>query len=269
MSLQYHLKIQEGDVAPYVLLPGDPKRVPIVASFWDEAHLVADNREHVTYTGVYKGVPISCTSTGMGCPSTAIAMEELARCGVKNFIRIGTCGTFQDYVKKGDIQIFDSACRYDGTSYHYAPGPFPAVADHEVIEACIAAAKGMNKPYHVGTTRTQDTFYANYPDPGSSFNGFWQSRWKEFYPDLKRLNVMGGEMETSIVLVLTRIWGLRGGAMAVTLDNIIESQEDEQGGREYEPEKALDHSEDNIKTLSLLGCEAIKKLYELDQAAKG
>ena len=86
MSLQYHLKIQEGDVAPYVLLPGDPKRVPIVASYWDEAHFVADNREHVTYTGVYKGVPISCTSTGMGCPSTAIAMEELARCGVKNFI---------------------------------------------------------------------------------------------------------------------------------------------------------------------------------------
>ena len=80
MSLQYHLKIKEGDVAPYVLLPGDPKRVPIVASYWDEAHFVADNREHVTYTGVYKGVPISCTSTGMGCPSTAIAMEELARC---------------------------------------------------------------------------------------------------------------------------------------------------------------------------------------------
>ena len=66
MSLQYHLKIKEGDVAPYVLLPGDPNRVPIVASYWDEAHFVADNREHVTYTGVYKGVPISCTSTGMG-----------------------------------------------------------------------------------------------------------------------------------------------------------------------------------------------------------
>ena len=265
MALQYHLKIQEGDVAPYVLLPGDPKRVPIVASYWDEAHFVADNREHVTYTGVYKGVPISCTSTGMGCPSTAIAMEELARCGVKNFIRIGTCGTFQDYVKKGDMQIFDSACRYDGTSYHYAPGPFPAVADHDTVEAAIQAAKALGLPYHVGTTRTQDTFYANYPKPGSAFGGFWQSRWENFYPDLKRLNVMGGEMETSIVLVLTRIWGLRGGAMAVTLDNIIDSQEDE---GEYEPEQALDHSEDNIKTLSLMGFETIKKLYEIDQANK-
>ena len=127
----------------------------------------------------------------------------------------------------------------------------------------MRAAKELGLPYHVGTTRTQDTFYANYPKPGSAFGGFWQSRWENFYPDLKRLNVMGGEMETSIVLVLTRIWGLRGGAMAVTLDNIIDSQEDE---GEYEPEQALDHSEDNIKTLSLMGCETIKKLYEMDQA---
>lgn len=88
--MQYHTKLSPGDVAPYVLLPGDPKRVPVVASYWDEAHLVADNREHVTYTGVYKGMPISCTSTGMGCPSTAIAMEELARVGAKTFLRIGT-----------------------------------------------------------------------------------------------------------------------------------------------------------------------------------
>ena len=91
MALQYHTKLNTGDVAPYVLLPGDPKRVQVVASYWDEAHQVADNREHVTYTGTYKGMPISCTSTGMGCPSTAIAMEELARTGARTFLRIGTC----------------------------------------------------------------------------------------------------------------------------------------------------------------------------------
>ncbi len=262
MSEQYHLKIKEGDVAPYVLLPGDPKRVAVVASFWDDARLVADNREHITYTGTYKGVPISCTSTGMGCPSTAIAIEELARCGVKNFLRIGTCGTFQDHVNVGDLMIFDSACRYDGTSKQYAPLEYPAVADHEVVTAAIDAARDMKMPYHVGTTRTQDTFYANYPEPGGSFNNFWQSRWKEFYKDLKRLNVLGGEMETSIILVLTRIWGLRGGAVAVNLDNILASQDK---SNEYDPSSHLDHSEDNIKTLSLLGCETIKRLYELDQ----
>lgn len=107
MSLMYHLKTTEEDVAPYVLLPGDPKRVPLVAGLWDEAKLIADNREHVTYTGKYKGMPISCTSTGMGCPSTAIAVEELARCGAKTFLRMGTCAAIQDFLKPGDIAIFD------------------------------------------------------------------------------------------------------------------------------------------------------------------
>lgn len=262
-ELQYHLKIKTGDIAPYVLLPGDPKRVPIVAKFWDEAHLVADNREHVTYTGVYKGVPISCTSTGMGCPSTGIAVEELARCGATTFLRIGTCGTFQDYVNKNDLLIFDSACRYDGCSRAYAPLEYPAVATHEVVSACIDAAAEYGVPYHVGTTRTQDTFYANYPQPGSSFNNFWQSRWENFYPDLKRLNVLGGEMEASIIMVLARIWGLRAGAIAVTLDNIIKSTEDDGS---YEPEKALSHTADSIEVLSVVGCETIKKLWERDQA---
>ena len=146
--MQYHTKLSPGDVAPYVLLPGDPKRVPVVASYWDEAHLVADNREHVTYTGVYKGMPISCTSTGMGCPSTAIAMEELARVGAKTFLRIGTCGTFQDFIHNGDIIVFDSACRYEGTSKLYVPPEFPAVAHHQVIQACADAVEALGYPYH-------------------------------------------------------------------------------------------------------------------------
>lgn len=261
MALQYHLKIQEGDVAPYVLLPGDPKRVPIVAGFWDEAHFVADNREHVTYTGKYKGVPISCVSTGMGCPSTSIAMEELARCGATTFIRIGTCGTFQDYVNKGDMLIFDSACRYDGCSKMYAPIEYPAVATHEVVSACIEAAKELALTYHVGTTRTQDTFYANYEKPGAALADFWQSKWENFYPDLKRLKVLGGEMETSIIFVLARIYGLRAGAVAVTLDNILHSMNDSES---YDPQKELDHSDKNIEILSHMGCEAIRKIYLSD-----
>ena len=135
MSVQYHLKLAPGDVAPYVLLPGDPGRVPLVASLWDESREVASNREYVTFTGTYRGVPISCTSTGIGCPSTAIAMEELARVGATTFVRIGTCGTFQDRVRIGDMAIFDSAARYDGASRLYAPLEFPAVADHEIGRA--------------------------------------------------------------------------------------------------------------------------------------
>ena len=166
MSVQYHVQLKEGGVAPYVLLPGDPGRVELVASYWDEAHKVAENREYVTYTGVYKGVPISCTSTGIGCPSTAIALEELARVGATTFIRIGTCGAYQDYIETGDMAIFDSAARYDGASHLYAPPEFPAVASHEVVSACIAAGEQLGNRCHVGTTRTADTFYALKSVPG-------------------------------------------------------------------------------------------------------
>ena len=111
MKPQYHLKLVPGDVAPCVLLPGDPGRVPVVASYWDEAREVARNREYVTYTGTYGGAPISCTSTGIGAPSTAIALEELARVGATTFVRIGTCGSLQTRARVGDLAIFDSAAR--------------------------------------------------------------------------------------------------------------------------------------------------------------
>jgi uridine phosphorylase len=264
MLPQYHIKLVEGDVAPYVLLPGDPKRVEVVASFWDEAHKVADNREYVTYTGVYKGAPISCTSTGIGCPSTAIAMEELARVGAKTFIRIGTCGTFQDYIENGDIAIFDSAARYDGASHLYAPPQFPAVATHEVVSACIQASKNLGYPYHVGTTKSADTFYAKKP-VGYSFNDFWQSDWEHFADDLRRLNIYFGEMEASVIFVLARVWGLRAGGISVVLQSAFKSEEKTKDLGKYDPEKFIDHGKEHIEKLSLAGSETVRVLYEEDQ----
>ena len=139
MAKQYHIHLEEGDCAPYVLLPGDPGRVKTVAETWEKSRKVAENREYVTYTGEYKGMPITCTSTGIGGASTAIALEELARVGAKVFLRIGTCGTFQDYVNDGDMIIFDSALRLDGASRAYAPVEYPAVAHYSVVQACIQA----------------------------------------------------------------------------------------------------------------------------------
>ncbi|MBY6195981.1 nucleoside phosphorylase [Vibrio hangzhouensis] len=259
MSLQYHLKIKEGDIAPYVLLPGDPARVDVVASHWDEAKLVADNREYRTYTGVYKGVPISCTSTGIGCPSTAIAMEELARAGAKTFIRIGTCGTLQDHVEIGDMIIADAATRHEGTSHLYAPPEFPAVASHDVVQAAVDAAEKLAFSSHVGITRSADTFYACHSRPGSSFNNFWQSNWQNFFEDLKRLNVVGAEMEASVIFVLARIWGLKAGAISVALDNVLEVT-GESGF--FDPQGGISHSADHIDKLALMGCETIRKLHE-------
>lgn len=264
MSVQYHIQLKPGDVAPYVLLPGDPGRVAVVAKFWEEAHKVAENREYVTYTGVYKGVPISCTSTGIGAPSTAIAMEELARVGARTFIRIGTCGTYQDHVQNGDIAIFDSAMRYDGTSRLYAPMEYPAVADHAVVSACMEAAKRLGIRSHVGTTRSSDTFYALTATPGGSYNNYWQSGWSEFYKDLKRMNVLAAEMEASIILLLARVWGLRAGGIAVVVDNIFKATEE---AAKFDPEKDFAHGSENIEKLGLMGSEIVKVLAEWDQAA--
>lgn len=264
MSVQYHLQIQPGDVAPCVLLPGDPGRVATIAELWDEARHVATNREYVTYTGVYRGVPISCTSTGIGAPSTSIAMEELARCGATTFLRVGTCGTFLDHVRPGDMAIFDSAVRLDGASHGYAPPEYPAVASHDVVSATIAAAEQLGLAYHVGTTRSADTFYARHPRPGSSFGDFWQSSWRDHFEDLKRLNVLGAEMEASLIFVLARIWGLRAGGMSVVLDNVL-GVSGESG--QFDPEDQFDHGDDHIETLARLACETVLVLLQSDSSA--
>ncbi len=265
MGIQYHIRAQEGDVAPYVLLPGDPGRVETIANTWDEARKVAANREYTTYTGVYKGMPISCTSTGIGAPSTAIALEELARIGASTFLRVGTCGTFQDYINNGDICIFDSAVRMDGTSKLYAPVEYPAVANYEVLNACIQAAEDLHIPYHVGASRSSDSFYALHPQPGSSFNNYWQSGWKHFFQDMKALNVKASEMEAGIVLVLPKIWGLRAGAMAVVVDNVFRVADDSGG---FDPEAVLDHSTDNIVRMAQLGSESLWIVYQNDLKKK-
>lgn len=264
MSLQYHVKLAPGDVAPYVLLPGDPGRVPLVASLWDESHEVANNREYVTFTGTYRGVPISCTSTGIGCPSTAIAMEELARVGATTFLRIGTCGTFQDRVANGDVAIFDSAARYDGASRLYAPLEFPAVASHEIVEAAIEAGRELDFRCHVGTTRSADTFYAMHARPGSSFDGYWQSWWREHFEDLKRMNVVAAEMEASVIFVLARVWGLRAGGIAVVVDNVL-GVSGEEG--EFDPQEQFQHGGDEIERLARMGVETVRILAERDAEA--
>jgi uridine phosphorylase len=260
MSLQYHVKLAAGDVAPTVLLPGDPGRVPVVASVWEEAREVASNREYVTYTGSYRGVPISCTSTGIGSPSTAIALEELARVGATTFIRIGTCGSLQRHAGVGDIAIFDSAIRADGASALYAPPEFPAVAHHEIVDAAIAAARELEVRHHVGTTFTTDLFYV--PEPGSAFGGYEQSAWRERYADIARTNALAAEMETSVLLVLTRIWGLRGGALALVSDSVEEKNE----AGEFDPEATFDVSTEPIERLARVGCETARILHERDRA---
>ena len=263
--MQYHLHVDEGDVAPYVLLPGDPGRVETVAALWDSAKKVAANREFVTYTGVYRGIPISCTSTGIGAPSTSIAMEELARVGASTFLRIGTGGSFQPHVVPGDLAIFDSAVRLEGASRGYAPIEFPAVASHDVVAACIRAGDALGLRYHVGTTRSADTFYAGHPQPGSSFGDFWQSSWEHRFDDLRRLGVIAAEMEASLIFVLARVWGLRAGGVSVILDDMFAPAGDGAG----DPGATITAPAELIERLARMGCEAVYELATADAARAG
>ena len=159
---QYHIQVGKEDIGRYVILPGDPKRCAKIAKYIDDAKLVADNREYVTYTGYLDGVKVSVTSTGIGGPSASIALEELVQAGADTFIRIGTCGGMQLNVKSGDVVIASGAVRMEGTSKEYAPIEFPAVADIEVVNALMKAADELNVDSHVGVVQCKDSFYGQH-----------------------------------------------------------------------------------------------------------
>ena len=117
----YHIQVGKGEVGRYVILPGDPKRCRLIAEYFENPQLIADNREYVTYTGSLDGEKVSVTSTGIGGPSAAIAMEELAQCGADTFLRVGTSGGMDLQVKSGDLVVANGAIRMEGTSREYAP----------------------------------------------------------------------------------------------------------------------------------------------------
>jgi uridine phosphorylase len=247
-GLQYHLMIKPGDVAKYVLLPGDPERVPIIARFWDKAWHVASHREYVTYSGYYKGVFISATSTGIGAPATAIAFEELARVGAEVFIRVGTTGALRRDVSVGDVVISTGAVRMEGTSRHYVMPEYPAVASYDVVLALIDAAESLGVRYHVGLTASSDSFYVGQERPG--FRDYLPPFQKGLIDYLRSVNVLNFEMEASLIFTLANIYRLRAGAVCAAIANR------ETG--EFKPGVGV---EDAIRVAN----EAVKILYEWDE----
>ena len=155
---EYHIKTGKNEIGKYVILPGDPKRSAKIAAYLDDAKLVADNREFVTYTGYLEGEKVSVTSTGIGGPSAAIALEELVHCGADTFIRVGTCGAMQLDIMGGDIVVATGAVRMEGTSKEYAPIEYPAVASYPVIQALTKACETTGVRYHTGVGQSKDSF---------------------------------------------------------------------------------------------------------------
>ena len=265
MEPMYHIRTTDQNVAPYVLLPGDPHRVPLVAAKWDTAEKIADNREHVTYTGTYKGMPITCTSTGMGCPSTAIAIEELARCGAKTLVRMGTGAAIPPEINVGDMLIIDSAYRADGTTKMYVPEGYPAVADHDIVEAMIQVAKNSGVPYHVGTSYCRDALYSNRANKNTSFGGYHPHDWDHFFEDLQQTKTMTQDMESAAVLVLSRLFGLRGGVILVNVVNFAFTDTKEKASAFS---KDVHYTTDNVDRLCSMANEVMYQIYLNDQKAR-
>ncbi len=216
---QYHIACAPGEVARYVLLPGDPERVPKIASLWDKAKKVANHREYQTYTGKVGGVPISATSTGIGCPSLAIGVEELAAVGADTFIRVGSSGSIQRNVKVGDVVISSAAVRLEGTSKQYVRVEYPAAANYEVLLALIEAAEKLGYRYHVGITASTDSFYLGQGRPG--LKGYTQSFAKDIMRDLQAARVLNFEMETASLFTIANVYGFRAGSVCAIFANRV------------------------------------------------
>lgn len=208
-EVMHHIHLREGDVGRYVLLPGDPARTDKIAAYFDDARLVANNREYRTYTGTLLGEKVSVTSTGIGCPSAAIAVEELAMIGADTFIRVGTSGGMQPHQRPGDLAIVTAAIRDEGTSMQYMPAEFPAVAHIDVVAALREAATRLDNPHHLGITHSKDSFYGQHAPGRMPVADHLLQRWKAW----RAGGAICSEMEASAIFIISSILGKRAGGI--------------------------------------------------------
>lgn len=222
VGLQYHLQIRKGEIGRYVILPGDPKRCQKIAQYLERPKMIADNREFITYTGYLNGEMVTITSTGIGGASAAIAMEELVQCGADTFIRVGTCGGMDKNVKGGDVVIATGSIRMEGTSREYAPIEFPAVANLDVTNALVNAAKRLGHTYHVGIVQSKDSFYGQHDPETKPVSYELINKWQAWL----RMGCKASEMESAALFIVANYLGVRCGADFLVMGN----QEREKAG---------------------------------------
>jgi len=214
-----------GDVAPQVFLCGDPARVDRIAAGWKGAREVCNVREYRILTGELDGLRVSAASTGIGAPSTAVVVEELAKLGSHTFIRVGNSGGLAPQLELGDLVVTTGAVRDDGTSRSYVIPEYPAVAHHEVVGALMAAAAHLGAHAHTGVSWSLDAFYARNAvldaqgRYGSmSVGGYWPSHFETRIRDMQAAGVLNCEMESGVILTLAGLFGLRAGCVCVVSD---------------------------------------------------
>ena len=206
---QYHINACSGEIGRYCLLPGDPGRCEKIAAYLEGAYHLTTNREYNIFCGYLDGELVTVCSTGIGGPSTAIAVEELTACGADTFIRIGTCGGISLDTKAGDVVIASGAVRQDGTSREYAPIEFPAVASAPVLFALSDAAKELSLPTRVGVVQSKDSFYGQH-SPESMPIG--EELMKKWYAWIKG-GCLASEMESATVFTVAAVRGMKAGCV--------------------------------------------------------
>lgn len=252
---QYHINVSRGEIGRYCIVPGDPGRCEKIASFLENPKQISYNREYCVWNGTLMGETVTVCSTGIGGPSTAIAIEELAACGADTFIRVGTCGGMQLDVRSGDAVIATGAVRQDGTSREYAPAEFPAVSHPDVLFALIGGAKTLGAPYHAGIVQSKDSFYGQHSPRTMPTSQELLAKWDAW----KALGVLASEMEASTLFVVGAARKLRAGAVFLSVWN----QERYDAG--------LDGDSDECHDTSLpikIAVEALKSLIKTDKNLK-
>ncbi len=220
MSDVFHLGLKKGDLqgATLAIVPGDPNRVEKIARLMDNPVHLASLREFTSWRGEVDGKAVIVCSTGIGGPSTSIAVEELAQLGIRTFLRIGTTGAIQKHINVGDVLVTTGAVRLDGASQHFAPLEYPAVADFECTNALYAAAKDAGAKVHVGVTASSDTFYPG-QERYDTYTGRVLGRFKGSMKEWQEMGVMNYEMESATLLTMCSSQGLRAGMVAGVIVN--------------------------------------------------
>jgi uridine phosphorylase len=207
---QYHIDLERGELAEYVLLVGDPGRVRKVAERWETVEIERSNREITTATGTYRGMRLSCMSTGMGTDNVEIVLAEVMEItDAATFIRVGSSGALQPEIALGDLVISTGAVRLENTTDFYVHPGFPAVAHRDVVWALERACRDRGIRYHVGLTATASGFYA----PQGRQMRTLPVRYPELAEELRRQRVANLEMESSALFVLAHLAGLRSGTV--------------------------------------------------------
>ena len=247
---QFHIRCVEGDVGKYVFLPGDPGRCEAIAKHFDNPVHIGMNREYNIYTGTLLGEKVSVCSTGIGGPSAAIAMEELAAIGADTFIRVGTCGGIALDVQPGDVVVATGAVRFEHTSLEYAPMEFPAVSDFTVAAALKSASEDLGYRTHVGVVQCKDSFYGQHAPEKSPVYYELQNKWEAW----KCLGVKASEMESAALFVVAAALGVRCGSCF----HAVWNQEREKLGMN------MPMTEDTSGAIRV-GIEAMKRLIAMDK----